>query len=114
MELNSTEISILALLRAALMQQEPVLPQDVDWNAVYAEAELQAITPLLASKLPHSLAETEQARWERRGLSVLRTCDAVIYDALIDPSLLESCPPDAERIYVGKRRGKHSLTPEEI
>lgn len=49
-----------------------------------------------------------------RGASALRECEAVIYDALIDPTLLARCPPDAERLYVGKRSGRHSLNQEEI
>ncbi len=49
-----------------------------------------------------------------RGLRVLRAADAVVYDDLIDPSLLGEAPPDAEIVYVGKRIGKHSKTQPEI
>ena len=49
-----------------------------------------------------------------RGQELLRTCDAVIYDYLIAPDLLDSAPPNAERIYVGKRSGRHSMPQEEI
>jgi uroporphyrin-III C-methyltransferase len=38
-----------------------------------------------------------------RGLRLLRRADAVLYDALIPPELLDECRPDAERIFVGKR-----------
>jgi uroporphyrin-III C-methyltransferase len=37
-----------------------------------------------------------------RGLRHLRDADVVVYDRLIDPSLLEEAPGHAERIYVGK------------
>ena len=49
-----------------------------------------------------------------RGLRLLRRCDAVVYDDLIDQQLLEEAPPAAERIYVGKRLGRHSTPQEEI
>lgn len=49
-----------------------------------------------------------------RGLRLLQRCDTVVYDDLIDPELLCAAPPGAERIYVGKRRGKHSASQEEI
>lgn len=38
-----------------------------------------------------------------RGLSILRTADVVLYDALLDSELLEQIGPEAERLYVGKR-----------
>ena len=49
-----------------------------------------------------------------RGLRRLESCDAVIYDDLIDPALLNSLPADAEKIYMGKRSGHHSAPQEEI
>ncbi|MGN0987393.1 MAG: siroheme synthase CysG [Otoolea sp.] len=48
------------------------------------------------------------------GLSLLRSCDAVVYDDLIDPALLEEVPKSAEQIYVGKRSHKPSADQEEI
>lgn len=49
-----------------------------------------------------------------RGLRLLQSCDVVVYDDLIDPELLSAAPSQAERLYVGKRRGKHSASQEEI
>ncbi len=49
-----------------------------------------------------------------RGLRRLREADAVVYDRLIDPALLDHCPPDAERYDVGKSPGRHSCRQEEI
>lgn len=49
-----------------------------------------------------------------RGLSLLRRCDAVVYDGLIAEELLEEVPPGAEQLYVGKRSGCHALPQEEI
>lgn len=49
-----------------------------------------------------------------RGHSLLCTCDAVVYDDLIAPELLTLLPPQSELIYMGKRRGNHSASQEEI
>jgi uroporphyrin-III C-methyltransferase len=49
-----------------------------------------------------------------RGLRVLRTAGAVVYDALIDASLLDEAAPGAELIFAGKRAGQHSMSQEEI
>jgi uroporphyrinogen III methyltransferase/synthase len=38
-----------------------------------------------------------------RGAAALREADAVVYDALASPELLQLAPPEAERINVGKR-----------
>ncbi len=48
------------------------------------------------------------------GLSLLRICDVVVYDDLIDPGLLDEAPSYAERIYVGKRSHKPSTKQESI
>ncbi len=44
-----------------------------------------------------------------RGLQLLRSADAVMYDALSSPELLKECRPDAELIDAGKRGGDHHL-----
>ena len=49
-----------------------------------------------------------------RGLKLLQQCQAVVYDDLIDPALLDAAPEGAQRIYMGKRRGAHSATQEAI
>lgn len=49
-----------------------------------------------------------------RGLRLLRQCQAVVYDDLIDPALLEAVPESAQRLYMGKRSGAHAATQEEI
>lgn len=49
-----------------------------------------------------------------RGLRLLQQCQAVVYDDLIDPALLEAVPESALRIYVGKRSGVHSASQQEI
>ena len=49
-----------------------------------------------------------------RGKRLLEQCDAVVYDDLIDPSLLDLAPAEAERRYLGKRCGKHSAPQGDI
>ena len=56
-------------------------------------------------------------RWDLitlRGLRLLQRCDAVVYDDLMDQALLSAVPAKAEKLYMGKRRGKHSAAQEEI
>lgn len=49
-----------------------------------------------------------------RGLTLLQSCDTVIYDDLIAEELLTAVPASAEKIYVGKRSGRHSMLQAEI
>lgn len=50
----------------------------------------------------------------RKGWKALQQADAVLYDALVSPELLDEAPAAAVRICVGKRAGKHSFRQEEI
>ena len=47
------------------------------------------------------------------GLEALRSCDAVVFDALANPVLLDQAPEQAERYDVGKRAKYHKLTQDE-
>lgn len=49
-----------------------------------------------------------------RGLELLRRCDTVVYDDLIDTALLDWLPAGAETVYMGKRQGRHAASQEEI
>lgn len=49
-----------------------------------------------------------------RGLKLLRSCEVLVYDDLIDEALLAEAPDSAERIYMGKRLGRHSASQSEI
>ena len=49
-----------------------------------------------------------------KGLRCLEQAQVVIYDRLLDPSLLESAPASAERIFVGKERGRQELNQDQI
>jgi uroporphyrinogen III methyltransferase/synthase len=49
-----------------------------------------------------------------KGLECIRKADVIIYDRLVDDSLLEEASPDSEKIYVGKGRGCHAMEQKEI
>lgn len=49
-----------------------------------------------------------------RALRLMQQCDVVLYDKLVSPGVLELVRRDAERIYVGKQRDRHTLPQEEI
>ncbi len=44
-----------------------------------------------------------------RGIEALKRADCVFYDYLVDPRLLAYASSKAEKVYVGKRKGKHSM-----
>lgn len=45
---------------------------------------------------------------------LLQSADVVLYDALVNPDILDMVPPSAEKVFVGKRCGAHSKSQEEI
>jgi uroporphyrinogen III methyltransferase/synthase len=49
-----------------------------------------------------------------RGRDYLKRADIIIYDALVNPQLLEWARPGIPRIYVGKRVGRHAAEQKEI
>jgi len=49
-----------------------------------------------------------------KGLKLLKKADVVIYDRLVPASLIKSIPRSAEKIYVGKRAGWHTIDQKEI
>lgn len=49
-----------------------------------------------------------------RGWEILRSADAVVYDRLIPPALLDACPVRADRYDVGKFPGRQTVSQEEI
>jgi uroporphyrin-III C-methyltransferase len=49
-----------------------------------------------------------------RGLKCLQRADVVVYDRLVDPSLLDEAPARARRVYAGKSPGREALRQEEI
>lgn len=49
-----------------------------------------------------------------KGIKALNKAEVVVYDYLANPKLLSHVPPEAERIYVGKKGGCHTLSQEGI
>jgi uroporphyrin-III C-methyltransferase len=49
-----------------------------------------------------------------RAAHLIATAQTIVYDNLVGKGILELIPADAERIYVGKQAGKHTLPQEEI
>jgi uroporphyrin-III C-methyltransferase len=49
-----------------------------------------------------------------RAASLIGQADAVVYDNLVNPAILEQVPANAERIYAGKQRGLHALPQHEL
>lgn len=49
-----------------------------------------------------------------KAVKVLQNADVVLYDALANPDLLDHCGKDCIKVFVGKRKGLHSLTQDQI
>ena len=49
-----------------------------------------------------------------KGRRLLACADTVVYDALVDPRLLDVCRPSSTRVYVGKRAGCHARSQDAI
>jgi uroporphyrin-III C-methyltransferase len=49
-----------------------------------------------------------------RAARLLASADVVVYDNLVSPEVLELIPRGAERVYVGKQRGHHSMAQGDI
>jgi len=49
-----------------------------------------------------------------KGMQALQKAQVVVYDRLVDPSLLKAVPANAERVFVGKERGRQELSQEGI
>jgi uroporphyrin-III C-methyltransferase len=49
-----------------------------------------------------------------KAVNALKNADAVLYDALVNTALLEYAPAHALKLFVGKRKGKHTFTQDQI
>jgi uroporphyrin-III C-methyltransferase len=44
-----------------------------------------------------------------RAVKAIQSADVLLFDALIDPAILDLAPPNARRVDVGKRCGRHAM-----
>ena len=51
---------------------------------------------------------TYQAEW------AISSADIIVYDALVSPEIVALFPENTEKLFVGKRGGKHTLPQEQI
>ncbi|HEY8288797.1 MAG TPA: uroporphyrinogen-III C-methyltransferase [Acetobacteraceae bacterium] len=49
-----------------------------------------------------------------RAVRMIERADVLLFDALIDPSILDFARPDARRVDVGKRCGRHAMSQQAI
>lgn len=49
-----------------------------------------------------------------RAARLIGEADALVFDHLVAPAIVDMARPDAERIYAGKERGNHTLPQEEL
>lgn len=49
-----------------------------------------------------------------KGIKALSQADVVLYDALVNPALLDYAPSHSVKVYVGKRSKNHTYTQDEI
>lgn len=120
---------ILAWLKVSRQTLQTSIPEQTERAAVFRrlfEACMEKGAPLTKEELEKSAkASTGSVALvgagcgradliTLRGLKLLRQCQAVVYDDLIDTALLAEIPESAERIYMGKRSGSHAASQSEI
>ncbi len=49
-----------------------------------------------------------------KGVNALKRAEVILYDALVNPEILEYAPKNSLKVYVGKRANNHSQTQNEI
>ena len=54
--MNNTQNALLELIKASLFDVIPAIPENVDWNAVLAEAKMQTVVALAAKAVPQEFA----------------------------------------------------------
>ncbi len=49
-----------------------------------------------------------------KGMELIETADAIVYDRLINENLIHRTPPHCEKIYVGKQAANHAMPQDQI
>lgn len=68
---GKNEAALLMLLRKALFSEGISLADDVDWNAVLAEANVQKVLGIAIKAIPNAFPKETQAIWNRKDLQRL-------------------------------------------
>ena len=117
--MSKTETKSTVLVKHHLKQLKlPTMTSECEKIAVRAAQDNQDHLSYLLQLCELELIERERKAAERR-LKAARfpthkalddgiTPDSILFDALIDPAILEMAKPSARRIDVGKRCGRHA------
>jgi uroporphyrin-III C-methyltransferase/precorrin-2 dehydrogenase/sirohydrochlorin ferrochelatase len=97
--------------RAARVSAEPSGPQD---EPTVAARGAQRSRPAAGKVYLVGAGPGDPELLTVKGRRLLESADTVVYDALVDPRLLDLCQPAAARLFVGKRDNRHSLPQAEI
>lgn len=115
----------LASVTARRFFWEDVLDGDIAENVLLGNASLAE--QKLLTKLEEGAAHKQQGEvylvgsgpgdpdlLTFRALRLMQKADVVVYDRLVSPEILELVRRDAEKIYVGKAKSKHTVPQDEI
>ncbi len=78
------------------------------------DARMQRLRSLFVRPVILASAGTSAETCSMGVVEELQRADVCLYDALLDPQLLQHVPKHTEAVYVGKRSGKHSHSQQEI
>lgn len=77
------------------------------------QQELKADNPIIGEVSLVGAGPGDAGLLTLKGLQTIQQADVVLYDALVSDPILELVRRDADKIFVGKRAGKHSVKQEE-
>lgn len=77
------------------------------------QQELKADNPIIGEVSLVGAGPGDAGLLTLKGLQTIQQADVVLYDALVSEPILELVRRDADKIFVGKRAGKHSVKQEE-
>ncbi|WP_373766774.1 siroheme synthase CysG [Glaesserella sp.] len=77
------------------------------------QRELEAENPIIGEVSLVGAGPGDAGLLTLKGLQTIQQADVVLYDALVSEAVLELVRRDADKVFVGKRAGKHSVAQEE-